>query len=181
MKNSFSRRRFIQNVSTVTAGLAAVSAVPAFTSASKEQFNSYVPGAPFSNDLRTNNPLCPQVKVEGKIQSNRDISMSDVQLEVWHLSPDSKQYGHRATIKVESDGSYQFLTDYPNNETGKQPCIHFRIGHSTDSYDTKLIIGKDFAFITDDHWLRNHKTVKNLFPKKKRELNQIRIKFDLSI
>ena len=145
-------------------------------------FPGYKPNAPEGNDLRTPLSTTRTVRVHGKL-FNRDtmVPLANQPIEVWHLSPGGKNYDHRGTFFTDADGSYTFLTDMPDKLAGKMPRINFRVSSNNDSYLTSLIIGTEQAFILSDHWERNRSLGSKLQPKRKEELGQTSIQFNISI
>jgi hypothetical protein len=86
-----------------------------------------------------------------------------------------------AKLKTNSDGEYRFITDFPNNETGKAARIYFKISNNEKSYFTEVYLNQFGAYISGEHWKQNNQLGKKLFPKKETFLNHSTITFNLSI
>ena len=94
------------------------------------------------------------------------LPLPNTLLEVWHLSPNSTKFKHKAQLKTNENGEYQFITDFPNKEVGKMPRIYFKISTNNDSYFTEVSITDFGAYVSDIHWTRNNKSfvVLNISP-----------------
>ena len=183
MKKSVSRRRFLGNLSIAAAGMAMFSS-SALNSNKNEAalFQGYIPNAPEGADLRSFMSTARAVQVKGRLfdrASGRPLANQCI--EIWHLSPDGKNYRHRGRFHTSDNGSYSFLTDLPGKEEGKMPRINFKINSDTDSYLTSLILGSNQAFIMDDHWERNQSLGNDVFPQRTEELSKSIIQFNISI
>ena len=184
MKKTTSRRNFLGKSAMATTGLALLAtgvSAHAFNSV-KSPFEGYNPYAPVKTDLRKN-IFGKHVQVSGKIY-NRDgtATLSDASVEVWHLSPNSKKFRHRAKFHTDREGAYRFITDMPEREMGKAHKIYFRISAKGKSYFTELSIGTTGAYISGEHWEKNYQLgEERLFPTHKVFLNQSNINFNISL
>ncbi|MBT8258474.1 MAG: hypothetical protein KJO49_08385 [Bacteroidia bacterium] len=183
MKNNVTRRRFLGKISVAATGMAMFSATALHAiGGSETTFEGYRSNAPEKTDLRDLLSTERSVKVHGKLY-HRETGrpLSNHLIEVWHLSPDSKAYKHRAQFRTEDDGTYNFITDFPGQEKGKLARIYFRVSSEADSYNTSLILANEQAFIQSDHWERNQSLGSKLFPKRTEKLSLSKIQFNISI
>ncbi len=183
MKNTTSRRLFMRNSAFAITGLAVLT--PTITSAfttSESPFLGYNPYAETKSDLRTGIFSANSVTVKGTIYERDGVTpLKNASLEVWHLSPNSSKYRHRAKLQTNEEGNYEFITDFPNKEEGKSPRIYFKVSNSEDSSFTELILNNSGAHITCEHWKKNNQLGTKLFPKKEDFLNQSTVHFNISI
>src|SRR5690606_14787693 len=179
MKNTTSRRLFMRNSAFAITGLAVLT--PAITSAftpAESPYLGYNPYAENKNDLRTGILNFSSVIVQGTIYENDGITaVRNAVVEVWHLSPNSVKYRHRAKIITDERGNYEFITDFPNREEGRNARIYFKVSNSEKTNFTELILNTSGAHITGEHWAKNQKLGDKLFPKKVDFADQKRIQF----
>lgn len=182
MKKSVSRRSFLGDLSMATAGLAMLS-TPSFVNAFSESGNlkGYNPYASTNADLRQT-LFGKHITVTGTIYKQDGVTvLPDATIEVWHLSPYSKKYRHRTKIRSDAQGHYTFITDMPNKELGKMPCINFKFSHADKSYYSRLWIHQHGAFISSDHWERNQQLGDMVLPTKEALAGHEKFNFNLSI
>lgn len=184
MGKTKSRRSFLGSSMMAASGLAlfgTTNLAKAFSS-DESPYQGYNPFAPVKTDLRED-PFGKHVQVSGKIYDySGHNTLNDVQLEVWHLSPNSEAYRHRSKLFTNASGEYSFITDFPNREYGKYHKIYFKLtGHGKSCF-TELSFGKTGAYITDKHWEKNHHLGEDrLFPQLSTFLNQSNITFNISL
>lgn len=183
MKETTSRRLFMRNTSIAVTGLAILT--PALTSAfstSENPYAGYNPYAESKRDLRTGIFNTNTIAVKGTIYQKDGVTpLKEALVEVWHLSPNSSKYRHRAKLRTDDEGRYEFLTDFPNKEEGKATRIYFKVSSLEDTTFTELLLSSSGAHITGEHWERNQKLGAKLFPKKTDFLNITTFQFNLSI
>ncbi|MDP2687835.1 MAG: hypothetical protein Q8O62_11470 [Aequorivita sp.] len=183
MKNTTSRRLFMRNSAFAITGLAVLT--PTLTSAFttvESPYLGYNPYAETKTDLRTGVFNFNSVTVKGTIFKDDGITpISNAVIEVWHLSPNSVKYRHRAKIITDEQGNYEFITDFPNREKGKNARIYFKVSDSEKINFTELILNTSGVHITGEHWEKNQKLGDKLFPKKAGFSDQTRIQFNISI
>ena len=182
MEKTTPRRTFLSKTFMASAVLAlasSTSVVNAFSS-NNSPFKGYNPFAEYKTDLRTS-LVGKHVQVKGQIfDATGKHFLPNAKLEVWHLSPNSKKFEHRAILQTDSDGSYQFITDYPEREIGKMPRIYFRVSKDSNSYFTELSFNEQGAFISGKHWEENHQLGdKLLFPTHTNFLNHSTFQFNI--
>jgi len=180
MKNLPSRRSFLQKTVMATTGVALLSSKTVINALTKDDspFSGYNPYAEEKTDLRTSSLFGKHLFVNGKIYDKSGKStLSNVSIEVWHLSPDSKQYKHKAKLKTNNLGEYEFITDFPNKEFGKMSRIYFKVSNDFTSYFTELLVDDFGVHITGKHWEENQRLGDNLFPLKDNSV----ITFNISI
>lgn len=125
----------------------AVSIRTAITSR-QSPYPGYLPVAPVKSDLRVSFSGS-HVQVQGLIIDQRTRILTDlIRLEIWHLSPNSYKYDHRAVTYTDKMGNYRFITDLPNRESGRDYKIYLRITHENKSYFTHLSFNHSAAFIS---------------------------------
>ncbi len=183
MKETTSRRLFMRNSAFAISGLALLS--PTFTQAlsnSESPYLGYNPYAENKKDLRQGLLSLNPLTVKGTIYEKNGINpIKDAIVEVWHLSPNSCKYRHRAKLRTDENGLYDFITDFPNKEKGKNARIYFKISTSEESSFTELILNNSGAHITGEHWVKNQQLGTKLFPKRMENLHQTSIHFNISI
>ncbi|MFD0760830.1 hypothetical protein ACFQZW_01915 [Lutibacter aestuarii] len=179
-----SRRKFLQKTVLASTSIALLSNIQlanafSFSNCPFEGYNSY---AEEKNDLR--NPFLSgkQISIKGQIFDKTGTNLlPNVCIEVWHLSPNSKSYKHRAKLKTDTKGNYHFITDFPNKEYGKSSRIYFKISNSETYYFTELVINSTGAHITDKHWYDNQLLDEHLFPITEEFENSSTITFNITL
>ncbi len=179
MKRSTSRRSFLQKTAIATTGLAFVSSNLVSAFASETPFDGYNPFSEEKTDLRTT-IFDRHVRVKGVLyDSTGSFPLEGATIEVWHMSPNSKKYRHRAKFNTDANGEYSFITDFPNNEVADTARIYFKVNHNQGSYFTELAVGEAGAYITSKHWEENQDLGDKLFPTSETFLNTTTINFNL--
>ncbi|NNM23388.1 MAG: hypothetical protein HKO54_07525 [Flavobacteriaceae bacterium] len=181
MKNSTSRRLFLRKSAIATTGLTLFS-TSVINALNKEvPFEGYNPFAEEKNDLRSN-PFGDHVRVKGVIYDETGTTpVANAKVEVWHLSPNSKKYRHRAKFTTNDRGEYTFITDFPDREAGKTPRILFKVSNAYSSSFRELYLDRSGGYITSDHWEKNQQLGENLFPTSHRIFNSLEIQFNLTL
>lgn len=184
MKKTTPRRSFLSKTLMASAGLALASStsVARAFSGNTSPFRGYNPFAEEKTDLRKS-LFGQHVEVRGQIFDSSGANvLSNAKIEVWHLSPNSKKFEHRAVLYSDKNGSYRFTTDYPNREIGKIPRIYFRVSRSSKPYFTELSFNDYGAYISGKHWEKNQQLGdQKLFPTQLSFLNTSQIKFNISL
>ena len=182
MSTSISRRGFLGNITLATTGMALLSSsvVRALTH-DNEASVGYNPYSSTNADMRQS-LIGSHVSVFGTVFNTDGTSVvPDAIIEVWHLSPNSDQYQHRAKLFSDEHGNYEFITDMPNKSNGNMSHIYFKISSGENSYVSKLWMNDHSAYISSDHWERNQHLGKSLLPKKQSDLLYDKINFNFSI
>jgi len=180
--NYASRRVFLGKTAAVIAGTAFFSSHISLGNILNDPapFDGYNPFAEEKNDLRTGLFNTNSIKVTGKVYTRDGLqTIPNAKIEVWHLSPNSNKYRHRAKLKTNSAGEYNFITDFPNKEKGDAK-IYFKVSNNDTSYFTELFLNDYGAFITGKHWEENNQLRDKLFPKKDSFLGQSTCSFNIS-
>ena len=136
--------------------------------------------AAVSNDLRSD-PFGNVLEVCGNLYAyHRTAPLSDVSIEVWHLSPNSEHFNHRARFHTEESGHFRFLTDMPGRELGKNYKIYFKVSYRAETYFTALSFSNSSVFIAN-RLNRNKQIIEGSQPSELRtlKLNMTRINFDI--
>ena len=184
MKNHPSRRLFLRNSAMATTGIALFSSTAfanTFTS-DDSPFEGYNPYAEEKTDLRTSSLFGKHLQVKGEIfDATGSYKLSNVTIEVWHLSPNSKKYRHQAKLTTNNNGEYNFITDFPNIENGKMPRIYFKVTNNHTTYFTELLVNDFGAHITGKHWQENNKLGEKILPIKEDYSNFSKVTFNISI
>lgn len=179
MKKSTSRRLFLQKTAMATTGLALVSSNVFSAFASETPYDGYNPYSEEKTDLRTT-IFGKHVHVQGTLYDKTgSIPIEGATVEVWHMSPNSKKYRHRAKFKTDANGTYSFITDFPNHEIASTARIYFKVNHGNGSFFTELAVGESGAYISSKHWEENQQLGKKLFPTTETFLNTTTINFNL--
>lgn len=184
MKNNSSRRSFLRKTTCATAGIALFSSTNILNAFNKvtSPYDGYNPYAKEISDLRSSALFGKYLNIQGKIFDISGISaVSNATVEVWHLSPNSTKYKHRAKLKTNYLGEYSFMTDFPNKEMGKTPRIYFKVTNGDSTYFTELLLNDFGAYITDKHWMKNKQLGDKLLPLQEGSINSSKIQFNISI
>ena len=111
-------------------------------------YPGYSPLAPVKNDLRVS-VSGADVQIHGRIFDLQDkILTNPLKIEIWHLSPNSEKYSHRAITYSDEIGRYRFITDLPNREMGHNYKIYLKISNGNQRYFTHLSFNHCTAFIS---------------------------------
>lgn len=182
MKSTTSRRLFLRKSAFATTGIALLSTPLLHAFSEESPFVGYNPYAESKTDLRTSLFGDKYVTVKGKILFKDGLQLaSNAKVEVWHQSPNSDKYRHRAVLTTTDFGEYKFITDFPNNEEGKLAKIYFKVTAGNRTYFTELLLNSNFAYITSKHWEENNKLNDLLLPKRENVMNHSIIDFNISI
>jgi protocatechuate 3,4-dioxygenase beta subunit len=173
MKNTTPRRSFLSNSLKATLGLTLVSSV-----VPTKMFASKVEKA----DFRTKT-FSKYVEVTGQIfDKNGKLPISEAQIEISYLSSNNNNGQTVASLTTNTQGEYQFITDWPNRELGKQPRIYFKVSKNNNVVFTELIFNDLDAHITAKHWEQNQQLAENIrFPTFNTFLNKSTINFNFTI
>jgi len=181
MNNTTSRRFFLKKSALVTSavGLLSTQAIASSMFEDKTPYKGYNPYIDETSDLRTNT-LSNYVEVTGTLfDTSGKIPLNGVQIEVWHLSPNSSKYRHRGKFFTDANGNYTFKTNFPNREKGKAPRIYFKISTPQKKSFSELIIQKTGASITSLQWKKNQALGNRLLPSSSNYLTKQKIIFNL--
>ena len=184
MRTNPTRRLFLRNTALTAVGIALVPSAILAKQHTKNfgSFKDHVPSVPCTSDLRTLPFVGKQLTVKGCVYDKSGLyPLANASIEVWHLSPNSNKFSHKAKLVSNASGEYLFQTDFPNKEEGKSPRIYFKVSHGVTSYSTELLVSDYDAHITGEHWERNKQLESKLFPKKTGTFNASTITFNLSI
>jgi hypothetical protein len=182
MNKTTSRRNFMRNSAYAITGMAVLSPTLTSAFAPSNPFMGYNEYAETKSDLRTGWYNDNAITVKGTI-FNKDGSntMDGALVEVWHLSPNSSKFRHHAKLTADEYGNYQFITDFPNREEGKNARIYFKVSTPENTRFTELLLNSSGPQITGEHWKDHNKLGNKLFPKKEDFLNHSTINFNISI
>ncbi|KAA2216530.1 peptidase associated/transthyretin-like domain-containing protein [Maribacter flavus] len=177
MKNNQKRRNFLKGSVLASTGAMLLPTTDLFA---KESSSSYPSIS--TADIRTK-LFGKQVEISGQVF---DVSgknpLQNAKVEFWHLSPNSKQIGHKGLLITDSEGKYLLRTDYPSREMGKHTTIHFRVSMENEELVTELKFSDFGAFITDKHWESNQELDNDLlFPQLEKSIYKTKINFNFSI
>lgn len=154
---------------------------PTITSASNSELR--IEGNKFHKTDIRKNFFGKQIEITGQIfDATGKNPLEGVQVEFWHLSPNSNVLGHKGNMITDENGFYQIFTDYPNREVGKHTAVHFKISKDEQSSLTELKFSDFGAHITDKHWEANNMLDNNLlFPKLEKALYKTKLNFNFTI
>jgi protocatechuate 3,4-dioxygenase beta subunit len=178
-----SRRDFLGKSATVIVGTALLSSQFTLGNVlSQNPFEGYNPYAETKNDLRTGLIYLNNVKVSGKIfLTDGTQPAANANIEVWHLSPGSKQYKNRGKFSADENGNYQFVTDFPNRKEGKKPRIYFKISSGDAITYTELLLDRHQAYINETHWANNQLLGDAMLPSFRETMQGKEIQFNITI
>ncbi|MDN3725262.1 hypothetical protein QRD02_12810 [Aequorivita sp. SDUM287046] len=182
MNKTTSRRIFMRKSALAISGLAVLTPTLSNAFVPQNPFMGYNPYAENKTDLRSGMFSENAIVVKGTIFNEDGTNTeSNALVEVWHLSPNSEKYRHRAKLKTDENGNYEFITDFPNRETGKSARIYFKVSRSHRMNFTELVLNSSGPQITAEHWKQHNKLGSKLFPKQETFFNQTTIHFNISI
>lgn len=182
MKNSTSRRLFMRNSAFAITGLTVLTPILSNAFVSESPYLGYNPYAETKNDLRAGIFSANSITVKGTVFEKDGLTPAkNATVEVWHLSPNSSKYRHRAKLKTDGQGNYEFITDFPNREEGKSARIYFKISNIENTSFTELALTENGAHITGEHWAKNTSLGEKLFPRKETFLGDTTINFNISV
>ena len=184
MKNMYTKRSFLKNVAFVSTGVAFLSSTSILNAFNGNDcpFDGYNPYSEEKNDLRNFFSSGNTVTVKGTIFNKSNLEeLSNATIEVWHLSPNSKKYGHQAKMKVNSNGGYSFITDFPNREIGKSAKVYFKISCNNKVTFTELSMCSNFAYINNKHYTENRVLGEKMLPNNQVINGQRTIDFNIVI
>lgn len=148
-------------------------------------YEGYNPFAVEKNDLRTfpSYPFGQHLEVSGKVfDADGKVPLADCVMEIWHLSPNSTKYTHKAKLRTNEFGEYYFITDQPKRELGKNYKIYFKVTKGSDSYFSELSFNNTQAFISGKHSEKNKELGNDLLaPKKRNFINKTALVFNLKL
>jgi hypothetical protein len=188
MKESTSRRHFLQKSAMATTGLALLSTGVANAFSSEIPYDGYNPYSEEKTDLRTT-LFGAHLRIKGVIfDATGATPLSNVIVEVWHLSPQSNKFRHRAKLKTDEFGRYKFITDFPSKDDALADKvyfngnkIYFKLSHSNKVQFTELFVDKQGANISGEHWQENSQLGEKLLPTTEMSLDALTINFNLSL
>jgi protocatechuate 3,4-dioxygenase beta subunit len=184
MEKNYPRRLFLGKTLLAATGLMCVptGAIAKELESNSAPFKGYTPYTDVKTDLRTSF-LGKEVSVSGKIyDATGKSTIPNALIEVWHLSPEKKVYKHRGKMFTDDDGSYQFITDWPNREPGKQHRIYFKVSNAGKTIFTELLFSDFGANISGNHWEKNQCLTEDLrFPSYTTFLNRSSIHFNIAL
>jgi len=174
----------LQKAAIATTGItlfSSASALKAFT-LDESPFMGYNPYTEEKTDLRNSSLFGKYISIKGTIYDKKGlVSQPNTTMEVWHLSPNSNKFRHHGKMKTDSQGSYQFITNFPNKEEGKASRVYFKVSTNETTYFTELLLNDFGAHITGKHWEENNQLGDKLFPLKEGALDSSTITFNISI
>jgi protocatechuate 3,4-dioxygenase beta subunit len=128
------------------------------------------------------------VKVSGQIRYEDLSPVQYATIEIWHNNSESNlsSFDYEGKLTTDSDGNYQFETDFPEKhfEEGnyKMRRIFFKIKPKNgEEISTKLYFGTNGkAFIDNHHFEKTHNNFRNELPKTKEENENLKsIQFNI--
>jgi protocatechuate 3,4-dioxygenase beta subunit len=179
-----SRRSFLGKTSAAVLGVAVLSSQNVIASIFNSQapFEGYNPYTDQCNDLRTQRFGTETLCIHGTLFCAASKAViADAKIEVWHLSPQSKKYGHRGYFFTDSQGGYLFKTNFPNRKEGRAARIFFKISSDKGTEFTELLLDSNTAYINDKHWVKNKGLQEKLFPKYNKGLFETNIEFNFTL
>ncbi len=184
MENLYARRNFLKNVGLAASGVAFLSSTSVLQAFDKNDcpYEGYNPYAEEKTDIRKSVFSGNHITVKGKVLTKSNLApASDATIEVWHLSPNSTKYRHQAKMKVNQDGEYSFLTDFPEKEKGRYAKIFFKVSQGNNITFTELSLTEDNAYINHKHFADHLGLKEQMFPTNKTINNEKVITFNTLI
>ena len=83
--------------------------------------------------------------------------LSNTGIEIWHLTRPGLEYKNQALLYTNSGGYYQFITNLPNREKGKNYEVYFKVKKDQRNYYTNLIFNNVTAILSKKFMLENHR------------------------
>ncbi len=179
-----SRRSFLGKTAVAVAGMTIFSTQETLANLlnNSSPFIGYNPYSELKSDLRTFSGLEKTLKVSGVVYDRDGIkTIPNAKIEVWHLSPNANKYKHRGYFFSDAEGHYTFKTDYPNRTEGKKPRIYFKTTKGNKTSFSELVLDKNCAYITSEHWAENKALKAKLQPKFESTISENKIQFNFTI
>jgi len=181
MKKSTSRRLFLQKSAIATTGLALMSSTVANAFTDDSPFEGYNPYSDVKTDLRTT-IFEKHVRVKGTVYDKTGTTpLPNALVEVWHLSPDSKKFRHRAKLRTDDQGRYNFITDFPSKDETKATKIYFKVSNQEKTQFTELFIDRQGANISSKHWQENQQLKDKLLPSTESNFSALVVNFNVAL
>ncbi len=175
-----SRRLFLKRTALATAGVVLLSG-DAFASVlnNPNAPSSYNPYSDRTTDLRKSGSTESPVTVQGVIYNKQtQLPIVNAKIEVWHVSPNSKNVNHRAHFFTDDLGRYNFITDFPGREVRKKPRIQFKITKDDFFRFNTLIFDTKMAYVDQDQWKEVNALGDLFHPKLQYKLDSYNIQFN---
>jgi len=144
MQDVETRRNFLKRATQIASAIAVYPVLNVWADSCPTPASTagpfYKAGAPFKNFLREQSPKGIPLNVFGNVIDASGQPLKDAIIEIWHTNPDGNYdlngYQYRASIRVNTNGEYNFETFLPGAYGGRAQHIHYQI---TASQNHKLI------------------------------------------
>ena len=145
MKNSVKYERFAKpDLSPTNPGIHRTLIARA---ADSSPYDGYIPLSLLKSNLRKSNGV-EQLVVNGRIfDKSGKWPVGNAGIEIWHLTPGTKDFKHRAKLISDSTGVFQLITDMPARVRGQNFKIYFKITSGRNSFYTHLSFNHSMAFL----------------------------------
>lgn len=155
MQDVETRRNFLKRATQIASAIAVYPLLNVWADACPTPASTagpyYKPGAPFKNFLREQSSNGIPLNVFGKVIDTSGQPLKDAIIEIWHTNPDGNYdlegYRYRASIRVNTNGEYNFETFLPGAYGGRAQHIHYQITvPQHDKLITQLYFSSDPMF-----------------------------------
>ena len=134
--------------------------------AEESPFNGFIPLSPIKSDLRKSSGE-DQLLIQGRIlDKSGSWPVGNAGIEIWHLTPGTIDFKHRAKLVSDSSGVFQLITDLPARQKGHNFKINFKITAGVNSYYTQLSFNHSMAWLASrsNRQFNNQVKLSNLQP-----------------
>ena len=147
MKNNVKYERFtIPDLSPLIPGTHRILSASV---ADRSPYDGYIPLAPLKCNL-TRSREGEQLVIYGRIfDKSGKWPLGNAGVEIWHLTPGTKEFNHRAKLISDSTGTFRLTTDMPARMEGQNFKIYFKIRIGVKSYFTHLSFNHSMAFLAN--------------------------------
>ena len=115
--------------------------------ADESPYNGYIPLSPIKSDLRKSSSQ-EYLLIRGKIfDKSGSWPVGNAGIEVWHLTPGTRDFKHRAKLISDSTGAFQLITDLPARQPGHNFKVFFKISVGVITYYTHLSFNHSMAWL----------------------------------
>ena len=147
MKNSVKYERF--TISDLSHSIRGAHRILLASAADSSPYDGYIPLAPLKSHLARSR-RAEQLVIYGRIfDKSGKWPAGNAGVEIWHLTPGTKEFNHRAKLISDSTGAFQLTTDMPARIAGQNFKIYFKIRIGVKSFFTYLSFNHSMAFLAN--------------------------------
>lgn len=181
MEQTFERRKFLKNLAFTSTGVMFLTSSPILNAFNKgvDAFVD-IDNSIYTLDLRENLLNDSSITINGKIFSKENFNdFTNVLLEIWLLNTKDLE-ANREKIRVNSNGDYRFIIDFPKTKNLKKK-IYFKLTLNNKCTISELTITNNGVYINDQHYVNNYMLGDKLFPEVQKHNNMTTINFNSAI